>query len=226
MRAIVFDLDGTLLHYTREYRSVLAETFERVAGEVREEWLAAYDRTFFDLFEAHERDPVRRAFAAALEAGAEPGEGSEPRADAADGVEAAPDASPDGATPDALVAALRERETAMCEPPDGTVADLDRLGDDHALAVLTNGLPAWQAHKLRACGLADHFDCVVTSYDVGAHKPDPTVFRAVEDRLDADAYAMVGDSDADVEGATNAGWAAYRYDGGGFGDLPDAIDWE
>ena len=36
---------------------------------------------------------------------------------------------------------------------------------------------------------------------------------------------MVGDGDADVDGADRAGWAAHRYDGGGFGDLPDALEW-
>lgn len=215
VRAIVFDLDGTLLEFARGYRAVLAETFERVVGAARDEWLDTYDRVFFDRFGAHEPDPARRAFAAALEAGPASGAGSTARTGS-------------GGTDDvvdALVAELRSREVATCQPPDGAAADLARLADDHALAVLTNGLPAWQTHKLRAHGLADHFDCVVVSYEVGAHKPDPAPFRAVEDRLSADAYAMVGDGDADVEGAEAAGWAAHRYDGGGFGDLPGAIDW-
>lgn len=34
---------------------------------------------------------------------------------------------------------------------------------------------------------------------------------------------MVGDSDDDVEGATEAGWDAYRYEGEGFGELPGAL---
>ena len=35
----------------------------------------------------------------------------------------------------------------------------------------------------------------------------------------------VGDSADDVEGARQVGWTAYRYTGGGFGDLPEALDW-
>jgi putative hydrolase of the HAD superfamily len=197
VRAIYFDLDGTLLHLARPYRDVLAGAFEAVAGEVREGWLDAYDEAFLDLFRACEPSPVRRAFAA---------------------VDC-------GGDPDALVAALRDREVEACRPPGNAGADLARLAETHRLGVLTNGVPEWQRRKLRENGLAGHFDAVVASYDVGAHKPDAAPFRAAEDRLPADAYAMVGDADADVDGARAAGWTAHRYDGGGFGDLPGAIEW-
>ncbi len=36
---------------------------------------------------------------------------------------------------------------------------------------------------------------------------------------------MVGDSESDIRGGKNAGWATQRYTGGGFGDVPDGIDW-
>ena len=78
---------------------------------------------------------------------------------------------------------------------------------------------------MAASGLDRFFDAVVVSYEVGAHKPDPAAFGVAEKRLPADDCAMVGDSDADVDGADRAGWAAHRYDGGGFGDLPDAFGW-
>jgi putative hydrolase of the HAD superfamily len=200
VKAIVFDLDGTLLHFTREYRAVQTDALRDVCGEVRDDWLATLDERFFDLLDAHEPDPVRRAFAAL------------------DGV------SDDEA--DRLVERLRHHETAMCEPPVGAAADLARLREDHLLGVLTNGVPDWQRGKLRASGLAEYFDAVLVSYEVGAHKPDPTVFDAFERRLPADAYAMVGDDPkADLGGAAAAGWATHRYGGQGFGDLPDAIDW-
>ena len=66
----------------------------------------------------------------------------------------------------------------------------------------------------------------VFSYEAGAHKPDPAPYLLAERRLPASEYAMVGDSADDVEGARQVGWTAYRYTGGGFGDLPDALDWE
>lgn len=62
VRAIVFDRDGTLLHFTPEYEAVLAETFEHVARDVREEWVGADDRISFDPFGVASRTrPGRRS---------------------------------------------------------------------------------------------------------------------------------------------------------------------
>ncbi|GAA0680219.1 HAD family hydrolase [Natronoarchaeum mannanilyticum] len=196
-RAIVFDLDGTLLHFTRDYGGVLRDAVTDVVGEVPEGALEAYDREFYDRFERCEPDPIYEAFAE-LDLDAAPGE---------------------------LRAALREREVEMCQPHDEAAADLERLGREFRIGVLTNGVTEWQRHKLEAYGLDEHVDAFVASYEVGAHKPDAAPFRYAEERLPADEYAMVGDDDADVDGALAAGWAAHRYDGDGFGDLPDAIEW-
>lgn len=197
MRAIVFDLDGTLLQYRRDYDEILADAVAAHEDDVDDETLAAYDEVFFDRFEAFDPDPVRTAFAAI-------------------------DVSAD---PAALATSLLEREIEAARPPAGAETVLERLADDYALGVLTNGVPDWQRRKLAATGLAAYVDAVVASYEVGAHKPDPAPFRAAEERLGADEYAMVGDSDADIDGARAAGWRAHRYDEDGFGDLPDALDW-
>ena len=196
MKAIFFDLDGTLLHFTRDYGDVLADAIRSVEGDVPAGALDAYDEAFFEGFAACEPEPVRRAF---------------------EGI---------GSDPDALVDALLEHEIGMCRPPDGADADLARLAGDYRLGVLTNGVPEWQRAKLEAAGLLDHFEVVVASYEVGSHKPDREPFGFAEERLPAEKYAMVGDSDADVEGARNAGWVAHRYEGGGFGELPGVLDWE
>ena len=195
MRAIFFDLDDMLLRFIRPYENLLADAFRDVHGEVEASWLETYNGSFFDALESMDPDPYRRAFLAT------------------------------GNDPDPLVDALREREIAACEPPAGAETDLRRLSEGHRLGVLTNGVTEWQRAKLAASGLERFFDAVVVSYEVGAHKPDPAAFRVAEERLPADDYAMVGDSDADVDGAEWVGWTAYRYDGGGFGDLPDALEW-
>ncbi|PSP45986.1 hypothetical protein BRC69_04640, partial [Halobacteriales archaeon QH_6_66_25] len=115
---------------------------------------------------------------------------------------------------------LHDAEIAATVSPTEAHADLERLGEEFALAVLTNGLPDWQRGKLAASDLDSYFNAVVTSFDVGAHKPDPEPFREVERRIDADGYAMIGDSDDDVDGAEAAGWESLRYDGGRLGDVP------
>jgi len=97
MRALVFDLDGTLLQYTAAYRDLLATTFETVSGRVEDAWLDSYEDAFFE---------------------------------------------------------------------------------------------------------------------------------EVEQRLGADRYAMIGDSDDDVDGAAAAGWASVRYEVGRLAELPAVLGWE
>ncbi|WP_224448466.1 HAD family hydrolase [Haloprofundus salilacus] len=198
MRAIFFDLDGTLLHFTRDYREVLRDAFADAAGEVPDGAVERYDETFYEAFERCEPDPVRRAFASC-----------ETTAEA-----------------DALVDALLESEIATCRPPERAHEDLSRLAEEYALGVLTNGVPKWQRAKLRAHGLDDYFDVFVASYEAGAHKPDVAPFRLAEVRLPAEEYAMVGDADADIDGASAVGWVPHRYDDEGFGDLPAVLEWE
>lgn len=196
VKAIFLDLDGTLLHLTRDYGDLLREAFETVEGECREEWLTTYDETFFERFEACEPDPCRSAFATVSD-----------------------DA-------DALAETLLELEVQASAVPDGTHDDLARLGDRFELGVLTNGMPEWQREKLRRNDIARYFDGVVTSYEVGAHKPDPAPFERAEAELPADAYGMVGDADSDVDGAARQGWASVRYEGQPFRDVPGALGWE
>ncbi|WP_276254353.1 HAD family hydrolase [Halomontanus rarus] len=199
MRAIVFDLDGTLLEFDRPYERVLADAITAAGGRATDETLEAYFDAFSERFRACEPDPIRGAF----------------------------DAIDVDADPDTLTDSLRTREAQLSQSPENAAADLERLAEDgYRLGVLTNGVREWQLTKLRAAGLEEYVERVVASYDVGAHKPDPAPFERLEARLPADEYAMVGDSDADLEGASAVGWEAHRYSGDGFGELPGVFGWE
>ena len=202
MKAIVFDLDGTLISFREPYERMLELTFESTVGTSRPAWIETYDEAFYDLFVALEPDPVERAF--------------ERVGATEDEFELDP-----AVLADRLLAT--EREHSVMDP--SLEATLERLrADGYVLGVLTNGVREWQRSKLRSAGLVTYFDATVASYEASAHKPDPAPFRLLERRLDAASYAMVGDSPVDVEGAEAAGWTAHRYDGGGFGDLPGAIE--
>ena len=189
MHAVCFDLDGTLLHFTREYGAVLEDTFRDVVGESRAEWLETYNECFFERFRACEPRPVEGAFAETL-----------PEYDAAD-----------------LTESLLRHEIEMVAPAPGIEELFDTLAThDVQIGVVTNGVPHWQRAKLDAHELLEPVDAFVASYEAGAHKPDAAPFRLAEDRLGATHYTMVGDDDADVDGAANAGWASIRYEGDGF----------
>ena len=195
--AICFDLDGTLVHLTRDYDEVLADVFETHLGESTTTLVETYDEAFFAAFEAFEENPYRQGMEEVLAEVAEREDGDDdPSAD-----------------PDAMVDTLREAEYAATEVPRPARSAVEQLSEQASLGVITNGLPAWQAGKLDHHGVADYFDAVVTSYEAGAHKPDAAPFDLARERLPADEYAMVGDDyECDVEGARAAGFVPVHFE--------------
>jgi putative hydrolase of the HAD superfamily len=103
-----------------------------------------------------------------------------------------------------------ERRARHRTLPDAEAA-LAALSKEHRLALVTNGASCLQREKLAASGLAERFDAVVVSGDLGTGKPDAAVFEHALDALGAraDEAVMVGDSLArDIEGALAAGLGA------------------
>lgn len=94
--------------------------------------------------------------------------------------------------------------------PD-TVPTLEWLkGEGYKLGVITSG-PEYQRLKLRLTGLLDYFDVVVTREDVNAIKPEPRIFIYALESLGVESgeAMMVGDSlSQDVYGAKNVGMTA------------------
>ena len=79
------------------------------------------------------------------------------------------------------------------------------------LAVVTNGPVAWQSRKLQTLGLRDYFDEVLISEAEGVAKPDARIFARALERLGVDAAdaMFVGDHpEIDVAGAQDAGLVA------------------
>lgn len=198
MRALIFDLDGTLLQLDRSYESILSTAFEAASGRVENRWLETYGEAFADVFAAQEPDPARIAF----EATDAPGD------------------------PTTFATHLHEAEIAASTLPEHAHSDLKGLTDRFSLGILTNGPDDWQRAKLDAQDLRGIFDAVVTSYEAGGHKPDPAPYHAVESKLNADAYAMIGDSDSDIDGADSVGWQSVRYTGQRFETIPDRLPWD
>jgi len=76
------------------------------------------------------------------------------------------------------------------------------------LGVVTNGDSAQQREKLAKLGLEDFFSVTVCSGDLGVAKPSPEIFAFAARKLGcpAESCAFVGDDwDADIEGASRAG---------------------
>jgi putative hydrolase of the HAD superfamily len=79
------------------------------------------------------------------------------------------------------------------------------------VALVTNGPPDIQRHKISQTGYSPKFAAVLISGELGIGKPDPEVFRHAVRTIGAlpEETVMVGDSwERDVEGALSAGLRA------------------
>ena len=198
MRAVWFDLDGTLLAVD-DYGAVLERACEAVGitGAAQSAFLAAYRETFSEQFDALTSEPYR---------------------DAARAGDRSIDRSVD---PNAFADALLHAECVESRVPAVVHETLEGL--DHRIGVLTNGLTDWQATKLAHHGLDEHVDAVVASETADAHKPDPAPFEVAAERLPATERWLIGDDrEADVAGARDAGWHAVHVDGPA--SLPSAVE--
>lgn len=92
---------------------------------------------------------------------------------------------------------------------------MDALHDKYVrVAVCTDLLAQIQHRKLRALKLTDDVDCLVTSEEAGAEKPSPKIFEMCLEklRLYPKEVCFVGDSfEKDVKGAAAAGMRAIWF---------------
>lgn len=99
----------------------------------------------------------------------------------------------------------REMDRLFDDVP-GFLASLREAGI--ATALISNSSPRSQIARLEAVGLAESFDAVVISGQIGVAKPDGGIFEAALDLLEltGDGVWHVGDSlSTDVAGSTAAG---------------------
>lgn len=95
----------------------------------------------------------------------------------------------------------------------GVRNSLAALANDYALALVSNGLPVMQQHKLDALGVADFFDAVVFCDGIGSPKPSPIgIQSALEDiGVAATEAVMIGDNpETDGQAAAAAGVSFIR----------------
>ncbi len=113
---------------------------------------------------------------------------------------------------------------------------IERLRDlaDH-LGVISDADTEYLHRMLRALGVHDYFDSIISSEEAGFGKPNPLTFElAMKKAGKADLVFHIGDSEMrDVEGALSSGLKAIRIAGKGTeskaeyvaSDLLDAAKW-
>lgn len=187
LRAVIFDLDGTL--------------FDRATSVAR---LARHQHARFPLLQ---RVPVEQYVARFLELDAR---GYVPK-DAVYRTLAAEIGAP-GSLADALFDDFRAHYHDACVPMPGMAALLTALRERGLrLGIITNGGDAFQRRTVAALGIADQIDVVLTSDAEGVKKPDPAIFHRACARLGVaprDAVCVGDHPTVDVDGAAAAGLSA------------------
>jgi putative hydrolase of the HAD superfamily len=205
VRAVLFDLDDTLVRYRRSSGALLRESFRTVGVDPIFPVEDYYDR--FREF-ADRSDSVaelRRACFAALcaDRGRDPDLGRR--------------------VADAYAAERDHRDVAWVT---GAREVVESLSERHRIGIVTNSPADAARQKIDAAGVDEYAETVVFAGHDAPAKPDPEPFRRALGGLgvDADRAVHVGDSvESDVAGANAAGLRSVLFapDGGGTADAPD-----
>jgi putative hydrolase of the HAD superfamily len=234
VRAVLFDLDNTLLMEDEMTRHALRRASER-AGASGQTVAAAAEQAADDLFRASP------SFDYAERMGIWWGEAlwGDFSGDA-EGLRAVRDFVPgfrqavwttalaaagidDPALAGELATLFAQVRRADWGIDPAAVPTLDALGSRYRLALVTNGAPAVQREKLSGSGIGSRFETTVISGELGIGKPDPRIFEVALDALGVTAAGavMVGDSvERDIEGARAAGLGTIWIDRDGTGSEP------
>lgn len=221
--AVVFDLDDTLLWDERLSRRALAETAARAAERAGGDAAAleeAAKQAAGELW--REQAPVGRCDALGIVAfegmwGVFEGEDDYirhlremvPRFREEIWRRALPPQAATGDLPRELGEFFARRRRELQEMLPWAAEVLARLRKAGLkIGLLTNGAPSLQRLKIADAGLADFFDAIVVSGEIGIGKPEPEIFHHLAELLGTEPREtlMVGNSLArDVEGARRAG---------------------
>ncbi|HEX3910052.1 MAG TPA: HAD family hydrolase [Solirubrobacteraceae bacterium] len=200
-RAILFDLDGTLMDHDAARESGLVAHLAQWLPEAEPEDLARLNGEWRRL-EALHYDEYTAGLCSF----------TEQRRRRVQGLHASLGRTgPSEVEADAWFARYLQRYRSAWRPFDDVSPMLVALASSHGEAVLgvvTNGEGGPQRAKLAAIGLAESFSVVVASGEVGLAKPDPAIFALACERLGVkpEQAAHVGDRlDLDARAAASAG---------------------
>jgi len=209
---VLFDADNTLFDYDRAEAFSLRNTLERFGVEHRPEHLRIYRTINKAVWEDLEQGRIDRRDLGTLRF---------------ERFFTSIGADPDGAVfGSAYLQALSGASFLIA----GAAEVVAGLRGRCRLGLITNGFSSVQHPRLDGSAIADAFDGVFVSEDIGVAKPDRRIFdHALENLGHANraTVLMVGDSlSSDMAGAANAGVDGCWYNPGGLSRDDVAVRWE
>ena len=200
IRAVLWDIDGTLLDFKAAERAAIRSCFAIFAlGECTDAMLEEYSAINVRWWQALER-----------------GERTKPEILVERFKEFFRNHGIDPAAAEPFNREFQIRLGDTIVFPEGAMETVRALRGRVIQCAVTNGTKIAQQRKLRRSGLDTLLDRIFISEDLGAEKPSPTffdrVFEALPDVSRAEAL-IVGDSlTSDIRGGINAGVRTVWYD--------------
>lgn len=185
LKAVVFDLDGTLLDRDKSVESFVAHQYDRLKDFLGHIDQRDYIARFIDLDE-HGYVWKDRVYLQLIE-----------------------EFAITGIIWEQLLADYLTHFPAHCVPFANLIPMLERLKSEGLqIGMITNGYTEFQLSNIRALGIEHLFDAVLISEKEGLRKPDKRIFELALKRLGvaAEEALFVGDHPVnDVEAAKQAG---------------------
>jgi len=210
IRAVIFDLDNTLVDDYESSRLAIARACETAAelspGLSAAELGEAYWTVSLEVWNGVEAR-IRAGESMAAINGAEFRRECWSKALAACGVTEA-------AVAEAVVESYAHWRDELLPLFPETEETLEALRSSVKLAIVTNGTADTHRRKLRRLGFEELFDCCVVAGEFGPGKPDPAIFLHAAALLGVrpEECLVVGDNvEADVAGAKAAGMGAVWF---------------
>ncbi|XP_061818220.1 N-acylneuraminate-9-phosphatase [Nerophis lumbriciformis] len=197
IKAILFDLDNTLIETSRAGECAIQKTRELLKSSlvVDDDVIASICDMFKHKLHHEKFDPAAGRSIDEVRVG-----------HWEESIKETVDSSPAALPAQCYHLWKNSRLALLCLSPE-LCSLLKQLRKRYKLLLLTNGNSQTQREKVKAVGCEGFFDAVVFGGDHAEQKPFPSIFRLCFDLLQVDAQdcIMVGDSlDTDIQGGFSA----------------------